>query len=1498
MTRATTERAGSFPVRASAKQKESLSLPIEHAKSSQNVLQGPRPLPSTAKSVKPEVSDGGEKSGLEVQKTLPLENAGPSTSVRENRLRRKQSSADNRSLYDRSKSQSSSRERPQAPSKRYTASLPDDSATAKHETILGISMPTVSQSVAQLASTVRPPTEFATSNSRMANFMSTQLPHKLSTHDLAPPTPGFTTKSSSASTRCSTTSPGPFSRGSTPTSASSCSPAIHLSTKRAKQTPSPARFYPPVTRRKGTDVESHELSALEESSIPSSAATASPEMMTSNVQKPKAPSNTTSSKPSAGAPVPPLRVSSKRLPRPKTERVLSTTSISSIPPAKMALHHERQDVGHVKPSLKGQASLDHAFENPRQPPPLPSAKQTPKLAIQTQGNQSDQYLVVEKHPTASQAKATHPTELRSESTATKTLPSAVRSPSTSSASKIPTRSPLINSNGVPAVKPPFRSVTPSKSLPLKPTETKKLTKSASRERTESPSKSTSRLNIFSRRTRQGSNSTDNAEPPFKKGPAAGTGHEGYGKYARRGRTSSIGTASSHGRSTSEERGSEFSYPTRASRKSSFASSSGSELDDFYKERLEPVVIRGGSRMVENRNDESGLAKIEREGTLTRADTSVESLPATKLSQRTPIKLGLPISPRDTDVMKRFPRRASMLQGDDDHLISAESPRPTLAARRSFNRSQNSNGVEPLIIPPPIHVSAAQVSPSLGSFETILSAAPVTDSSIFSDDILDVPANGSWSKARRLLDRAMPSKTSFFRRAQSSFNKTGNYQSEMEAQELFAAVTEVPDYRAVAHYCMLDDPDQEVKETLEDLLHEIEDDLELRRYRDIPPHEHEQAPHRQPSVLLPSPPRLLKDTSHVRATTSIKVSLVPDERSLPVSTRQPRIEPSLLSPKESEPTASPARMPRLTQVGRIPKIVSKKDHVHKPPARSFSRPFHREEYPSVANANPPAEKAVPKPRNVKSVEAGVENVFKERNTFADSALRFSPEKDLIPMSPRSGLSGSTSSSGGMDFSAITAVRPDSTASLDEDEIWNEYDELFDRATFPYTSATGFSLATDPDLVLIPKALATNYDAAQDAPMRKDPRSSDPISPKSTSRIYQMSGALSEFPAPPPQPSNAPDAIEYVEPKTIARLNSTSSRKSHHSHLSKTNSQSSRSSRRSTRPRTLSQILERKSRQSGDSVPHFLRYHAVMISQYLSFSRVLFSPIHTEVSTHMSERVLILDGLGNDDWSLYCALKYPEAIVYNLGASRPLSVRRRDSVASTSLPNHRQIQHVGIAHPFPFPKGFFAAVVWRFPTAGSEAAYYNAISEAKRVLRPGGYLELTVLDMDPVNMGNRARRAVRGLKVSMQTSNPDLSLAPVGDSIQKILGRKGFENLSRCVVGIPVVGGFGGSGPLENSAAGAASENQGFDVGTNAKDFSSLDDTSMLEMVGSVGRWWWGRCFEQWDSKGQATEETETRASSIWDEPALLRECEERETSFKLLLCYAQKPAVTRRRTVSV
>ena len=88
-------------------------------------------------------------------------------------------------------------------------------------------------------------------------------------------------------------------------------------------------------------------------------------------------------------------------------------------------------------------------------------------------------------------------------------------------------------------------------------------------------------------------------------------------------------------------------------------------------------------------------------------------------------------------------------------------------------------------------------------------------------------------------------------------------------------------------------------------------------------------------------------------------------------------------------------------------------------------------------------------------------------------------------------------------------------------------------------------------------------------------------------------------------------------------------------------------------------------------------------------------------------------------------------------------------------------------------------------------------------------------------------------------------------------------------------------------------------------SSSDDSTdngIADMVARVGRWWYSRCYESvvLPEAGEpgASNSGTMLETSIWRDEALVRECEKRGTSFRLLIGYAQKPEVGVRRTVSV
>ena len=199
--------------------------------------------------------------------------------------------------------------------------------------------------------------------------------------------------------------------------------------------------------------------------------------------------------------------------------------------------------------------------------------------------------------------------------------------------------------------------------------------------------------------------------------------------------------------------------------------------------------------------------------------------------------------------------------------------------------------------------------------------------------------------------------------------------------------------------------------------------------------------------------------------------------------------------------------------------------------------------------------------------------------------------------------------------------------------------------------------------------------------------------------------------------------------------------------------------------------------------------------------------------------------------------------------------------------------------------------------SEPSYRNIISEAKRVLLPGGYLEMAILDLDMMNMGNRARRAVRGLKVRMQTADSALNLGSSSDLVLKCVAKRGFGDVKSCNVGVPIASNIP-SNVSDNKSKDVIRREPQTDVKEELslaemmKDSSSTGDENITKMVAKVGRWWYTRCYET------SVIPNDDLERSIFSDAALLNECEKWHSSFKLVVAYAQKPVAGRKREASI
>ncbi|KAH6841014.1 hypothetical protein B0I37DRAFT_438543 [Chaetomium sp. MPI-CAGE-AT-0009] len=1025
-------------------------------------------------------------------------------------------------------------------------------------------------------------------------------------------------------------------------------------------------------------------------------------------------------------------------------------------------------------------------------------------------------------------------------------------------------------------------------------------------RTPSPNVSSTfktRFPIFGRRTKTVPDPTqqDKKDKPARKGPAAGTGHEGYGKLGSvRRRSNSITSATRV-------------IPGTMSSQESLSSLS---RDSFLLERMAPVVIAGGE-IVENKNTGSELTRIESNQSSTLRRPSIESRNDSQVSLASSREASRE-APRKTLWPSPFPRNAtetpslSSRRPSESSDSEAVTMKPTLAFRRSIQRLK-SGEQEPLKLPKPIVTRPQAVSPAMTSLDaSIMSDDSVFDPSAEPAVAIKEPTNPTTVPGpKKLVRRARsPRKWNFFGRSQSQAPA-----EKMDTAKTVAATVQVVQSKPVAFYTMMDSSEQDDSDPVD--LEEV-----LREARGIAtttpemPQVEDQSS-RRPSVTRQPPPSAPTSQQLEAQRPENPKRAFTTTTALPVPPR-PKAEPTPAQLPASQPPSRPSRLP---QVGRIPKVISARAEQISP--KSFSRPFHRlsvqmppvalepQDQESIAKGPSPPKPSTPETShddpmaandsNISALIYGVPRLLPPTsNQNGQEFLSFSPRKDS-----QSTTTTSSSSSGGlMTFADATAVVPSPSAPLAEDEIWDEYNDLLGDETIKLSTIQGPSW---------PKPL--RLDGPPHKKWIEPPLESPTLSPPPLPSLVQALRAGMEHTSLSVRGSDVALEVKRMldyEPTPVNSVVIPDTACSQDDELDRVNSSNPKESAPSAQRDSCSSALQvRRSNASSstqcseDNSPLSqvnIRVGSMTVSKWLTFGHVLFSPVRDELIAEVGSlkrpSILVVDGLGNDDWSFYAAETYPAATFFNLSPRAPLPTEyQNESSFPLSPPNHHQVQFPSNTAKFPFGAQSFTAVVVRFPAAAPEGHYRNIISEARRVLKPGGYIELSILDVDLNNMGNRCRRTVRRLKERIHAQAPDTSLASASDLILRLIGRRGFTDVKTCRVGVPVASTVARSrGSSSNDSGGSGKRRStGAAPGTKHKkderslpemmaDESPVADESIAQSVARVGRWWYSQCYESAARPGIGP----SSKGSIWRDKALLAECQEWGTSLKLMVCHARVP----------
>ncbi|KAI1322012.1 methyltransferase domain-containing protein [Xylariaceae sp. FL0255] len=167
-----------------------------------------------------------------------------------------------------------------------------------------------------------------------------------------------------------------------------------------------------------------------------------------------------------------------------------------------------------------------------------------------------------------------------------------------------------------------------------------------------------------------------------------------------------------------------------------------------------------------------------------------------------------------------------------------------------------------------------------------------------------------------------------------------------------------------------------------------------------------------------------------------------------------------------------------------------------------------------------------------------------------------------------------------------------------------------------------------------------------------------------------------------------------------------------------------------------------------------------------------------------RILDLGGQATCDWGWHCAITYPNTKIYTVTTK---AIRQLSNSNMRGPPNHRQVAVEQLTR-LPFPDAHFDLVsarelhsVLKFIGGNGEDEWETCLAEVMRVLKPGGYLDFSLLDSDIMNAGplGLAKSVEFGFSLKTLGYDPNPTRMFLGR-----LARAGFTDVRRAWMCLPM------------------------------------------------------------------------------------------------------------------